>query len=470
MAHEPETRIELPQQVEAVARRFAEAGGELFVVGGWLRDRLRGAPCKDVDMATGLAPTRVKGLVDDLGPVYTIGEKFGTIGLRLDDYAMEITSFRSDTYTPGSRHPDVEPADDIVQDLARRDFTINAMAMRIAPELGPLVDPFDGAADLSRGRIRTPGAPGPTMAEDPLRMMRAVRFAAQLGFAIDGDLLAVLSARPEMLQDISQERRRDELEKILVSPHPDEGVSLLVDTGLMRFVVPEVAAMKEVDQPLAYHRADVLVHTLLTMTYLEPDPLLRRSALFHDVGKPPAKVTEPKVMFPEHDKVGAELTGAAMKRLRYGNEDISRTVFMVRRHMRPIHYEHDWSDSAVRRLVRDCTLRKDDTVLVPLADLLALARADIKAGNLEKAVIFEAMVDELEQRIEALDAHEEVLRAHSPLDGRELSEMFGREPGPWIRPLKEHLTQMVVDGHLSQDDKTAAAEMAREFMRRPPSG
>ncbi|HEY5501911.1 MAG TPA: CCA tRNA nucleotidyltransferase, partial [Candidatus Anoxymicrobiaceae bacterium] len=242
MAHEPETRIELPQQVEVVARRFAEAGGELYLVGGWLRDRLRGGACKDVDMATDLAPTRVRKLVDDLGPVYTIGEKFGTIGLRLDDYAMEITSFRSDTYTPGSRHPDVEPAGDIVQDLARRDFTINAMAMRIAPEPGPLVDPFDGAADLSRGRIRTPGAPGPTMAEDPLRMMRAVRFAAQLGFAIDADLLAVLSAQPEMLQDISQERRRDELEKILVSPHPDEGVSLLVDTGLMRFVVPEVAA------------------------------------------------------------------------------------------------------------------------------------------------------------------------------------------------------------------------------------
>jgi|BarGraNGADG00312_1021997.scaffolds.fasta_scaffold06675_5 poly(A) polymerase len=469
MAQGTEAHIELPQEVTAVARRFTEAGGELYVVGGWLRDVLRGAACKDVDMATDLSPARVKQLLDPLGPIYTMGEKFGTIGLRLDDYAIEITSFRSDTYTPGSRHPEIEPAGDIAADLARRDFTINAMALRVAPEPGTLVDPFDGSSDLDRGLIRTPGPPEPRMAEDPLRMMRAVRFAAQLGFAIDTDLLAVLSGRAEMLDGISCERRRDELEKILVSPHPDQGVSLLVDTGLMEYVLPEVAAMKDVNQPPDYHRADVLVHTLLTMACLEPDPLLRRSALLHDVGKPPTRVTEPKVMFPDHDKVGAELTRTAMKRLRYGNEDISRTVFMVRRHMRPIHYQRTWSDSAVRRLVRDCTLEKDGAVMVPLADVIALARADIKAGNLEKATIFLGLADELEERIETLGAHEEVVRAHSPLDGTELSEMFGREPGPWIRPLKEHLAQMVVDGSLAQDDKEAASEAAREFMRSRPS-
>jgi len=469
MAQGTEPNIELPEEVAAVARRFTGAGAELYVVGGWLRDKLRDAACKDVDMATDLAPAQVKELLDPLGPVYTIGEKFGTIGLRLDDYAIEVTSFRSDTYTPGSRHPEVETAADISADLARRDFTINAMAMRVAPEPGRLVDPFCGASDLERGLIRTPGPPGPRMAEDPLRMMRAVRFAAQLGFAIDPDLLDVLSAGPEMLDDISCERRRDELEKILVSPHPDVGVSLLVDTGLMRNVLPEIDAMKGINQPADYHRADVLVHTLLTMTYLEPDPLLRRSALFHDVGKPPAMVTEPKVMFPDHDKVGAGLTREAMKRLRYGNDDISRTVFMVRRHMRPIHYQPDWSDSAVRRLVRDCTLEKDGAVVVPLSDVMALARADIRAGNLEKATVFLGLADELEERIEALGAHEEVVRARSPLDGNELSEMFGREPGPWIRPLKEHLAQMVVDGSLAQDDKDAASTAAREFMRSRPS-
>ena len=238
MAQGTTPHIEIHPEVAAVASRFAGAGAELYVVGGWLRDKLRGAASKDVDMATDLSPARVKQLLDPLGPIYTMGEKFGTIGLRLDDYAIEITSFRSDTYTPGSRHPEIEPAGDIAADLARRDFTINAMALRVAPEPGTLVDPFDGSSDLDRWLIRTPGPPEPRMAEDPLRMMRAVRFAAQLGFAIDTDLLAVLSGRAEMLDGISCERRRDELEKILVSPHPDQGVSLLVDTGLMRYVVP----------------------------------------------------------------------------------------------------------------------------------------------------------------------------------------------------------------------------------------
>jgi len=469
MAQDTDTPIVLPDQVEAVAARFAEAGGELFLVGGWLRDRLRGADCKDVDMATDLPPGRVKEIVAGLGPVYSIGEKFGTIGLRLDDYIVEITSFRSDTYTPGSRHPEVSPASDILADLARRDFTINCIAMQVAPERGAVLDPYSGMDDLRQGVIRTPGAPGPTMSEDPLRMMRAVRFAAQLGFEVEAGLLDTITRQSEELDAISWERRRDELEKILVSLNPDLGVRLLVETGLMRQVAPEVAAMEGVSQPPAFHRADVLGHTLLTMTYLEPDPLLRRSALLHDVGKPPAKVDSPKVMFPEHDKVGAELTREVMKRLRYGSEDITKTVFMVRHHMRPIHYQPDWRDAAVRRLVRDCTLSKDGAALVALSDVIALARADIAAGNLEKAPVFSARVDELEERIEALGAHEEIVGARSPLDGLELIAMFGLEPGPWLRPLKEHLTQLVVDGRLRQDDKEGAAAFAREFMESRPA-
>ncbi len=453
-----------------VAGRFAAARGQLFIVGGWLRDRLRGEECKDIDLATDLPPARVKKAVEGLGAIYSTGEKFGTIGVVLDDYTLEITTFRSEEYTPGSRHPEVVHHEDINEDLARRDFTINAMALQMAPVAGALLDPFGGADDLARGLIKTPGQPGPRMAEDPLRMMRAVRFAARLGFAIDDTVLDVIREQAHLLDHISWERRRDELEKIIVSPDPGGGVRLLVDTGLMERVSPELAAMKNVEQPRAYHRANVLEHTLLTMGYLRPDPLLRRAALFHDVGKPPARVTSPKVMFPEHDKIGVELTRVAMQRLRYSNEDIHKTAFLVRRHMRPIHYERGWSDSAVRRLIRDCVMLKDETVVVTLDYVFELARADIKAGNLERAPDFLALVDDLERRIEEIGARKEIEKARSPIDGRELMELFGRKPGPWLKSVKNHLTHLVVSGELAPGDKKKAARLAAEFIEKRNSG
>jgi len=467
MVRGTDKHIEIPAAVSAFSSRIAAAGGELYVVGGWVRDRLRGADCKDVDFATDLPPARVKEAIEGVGPVCDIGLRFGTVCVPSGDYTFEVTTFRTDVYTPGSRHPEVTHIADITEDLERRDFTINAMALQVAPPTGELIDPFGGAADLQEGIIRTPGPPASRMAEDPLRMMRAVRFCAQLGFEVDGDLLDVIRAQAHLLDDISQERRRDELEKIIVSPAPDRGVRLLADTGLLDRVSPELAAMKDVDQPRSYHRADVLEHTLLTMTYVPDDALLRRSALFHDVGKPPTKVTEPKVMFPEHDKVGVELTRAAMRRLCYSTEDIRKTAFLVRHHMRPIRYESGWSDAAVRRLVRACTMIKDGEVIVPLSSVFALARADIKAGNLEKAPLFLASVDELQKRIDDLGAHHEIAAARSPLDGKDLMELFGRPAGPWLRPLKEHLTHLVVEGRLAPDDKESAANLASEFMDSP---
>ncbi|MHB8894559.1 MAG: CCA tRNA nucleotidyltransferase, partial [Candidatus Geothermincolia bacterium] len=346
MATREPAPIELPEAVRSLASRIAAAGGSVFVVGGWVRDWLRGAVCTDIDLATDLSPAKVKEALEGFGPIYDIGEKFGTVCAQSGEYTLEVTTLRTDEYSEGSRHPKVTHVEDIREDLARRDFTFNAMAVQVAPRTGGLIDPFGGEADLVSGLVRTPGPPAPRMAEDPLRMMRAVRFAAQLGFRIDEDLLRVIVEHAHQLDGISWERRRDELEKILGSPNPGSGVRLLVDSGLMDHVAPELGAMKGVEQPSAYHRADVLEHTLLTMGYLGPDLLLRRAALFHDVGKPPSRITDPKVMFPEHDKVGAELTRAAMRRLRYSTEEIQATVFLVRRHMRPIHYERGWSDAA----------------------------------------------------------------------------------------------------------------------------
>ncbi len=448
-----------------VGERVGSEGGELYIVGGWVRDRIMGRESAEVDLATSLPAARLRRALEGLGPVFDIGEKFGTLGLRADDTLLEITTFRSDEYTPGSRHPEVTVVADIEADLARRDFTINAMALSVTPEPGLLVDPFDGRLDIERRLVRTPGDPASRIAEDPLRMMRAVRFSAQLGFEIDAVLLEVLRSGSAMLEDISWERRREELEKILVSESPASGLRTLVKTGLMEHVSPEIAAMEGVEQPPAYHRADVLEHTLLTVGYVGPDPLPRRAALFHDAGKPPARVTEPKTMFPDHDRIGAELTTQAMRRLRYGNEDIRKTVFIVRKHMRPIHYRSDWSDAAVRRLVRDCTLMKDCEVAVPLEVVLAVARADILAGNEEKATVFLGLVDELEGRIEALRAEQAIESIRSPLDGRELMAIFDLGPGPWIEDVKEHLVQLTLEGELSPDDKEEAAGRARTFLR-----
>jgi poly(A) polymerase len=447
MAKHFESPAEIPDIVTTIGGRLPPES-ELYIVGGWVRDRLLGLESTEID----------------LGSIYDIGERFGTVGVRHGSATVEVTTFRSDEYSPGSRHPEVVPVSDIKEDLSRRDFTINAMALSVAPDAGRLLDPFDGRKDIQARLIRTPGDPVPRMAEDPLRMMRAVRFSAQLGFEIEPGLRRALESESGLLEGISWERRRDELEKILLTPKPDTGIRALVDTGLMEHVSPEVARMKGVRQPPAYHRADVLEHTLLTVTYLPADALLRRAALFHDLGKPVTMVTEPKTMFPEHDKVGEELTRLAMRRLRYGSDDIRKTAFLVRRHMRPIRYETQWSDAAVRRLIRDCTLMKDELVVVPHTAVLDLARADIKAGNEEKVPQFLALIDELQERIDAVRADLEVEKVRSPLDGRELMGLFGRGPGPWVGEVKEHLLHLVLEGLLAPGDKTTAADCARDFL------
>jgi len=464
MENNPDIRMEIPEPITAIGERIAGAGGETYVVGGWVRDRLRGVDCQDIDLATSLTPDRVKSVVEGLGSIYNLGERFGTVGVRAGGYNVEITTFRRDRYSPGSRHPEVTPVASIEEDLSRRDFTINTMALSLAPEPGRLLDPFGGARDIERGLIRTPGPPRARMAEDPLRMMRAVRFAAQLGYEIDGELLGVLKGEAGLLDSISWERRRDELERLLVTGRADTGIRTLVDTGLMEYVSPEVAAMEGVEQPSTYHRADVLEHTLLMMKYLPDDPLLLRAALFHDVGKPPTKVTTPKLMFPEHEKVGEELTRRAMRRLRYGNQDIQKTAFLVRHHMHPIRYDENWKDPTVRRMIRKCTLVKDDDIIVPLSTVFRLSKADVEAGNTEKTPEMLARVDELERRVEAVSRELEIGRIQSPLDGRELMELFGREEGPWIRGVKAHLTDLVVAGELGPDDRSEAARRARSYL------
>ncbi|MBN1288350.1 MAG: HD domain-containing protein [Actinobacteria bacterium] len=465
----PDIKTAIPGELLILGRMVLEKGGELFIVGGWVRDLLRTGDVSlhrnDIDLATSLSPAQIKTLAGGLGKPFNLGEKFGTVGIRTEDHSLEITTFRSDEYEPGSRHPAVTPVNDITEDLLRRDFTINAVAVDVAGDPGRISDPYNGIEDIEREIIRTPGDPYVRMSEDPLRMMRAVRFASQLGYEIEHNLAAVLTSGASMLKQISRERRREELEKILVSPYPDSGIGKMVDTGLMDYVVPEVGDMHGVEQPEAYHRADVLGHTLLVLKYIEPDPLLRRGALFHDVGKPCVKITEPKVRFPEHARVGEKITRNAMKNLKYSNLDIQKTAFLVRYHMRPIYYEGKWSDAAVRRFVRDCTMIKGDEVLIAPEAVMKLARADIKAGNLEKSQWFLKAVDELEMRIRATGLGSGAGIPESPLNGKELIAEFNKEQGPWIKDIKNYLGDLVENGELEPGDKETGLRLARAFFK-----
>ncbi|MBN2167730.1 MAG: HD domain-containing protein [Actinobacteria bacterium] len=465
----PDIKTAIPGELLILGRRVLEKGGELFIVGGWIRDLLRTGDVSlhrnDIDLATSLSPSQIKTLAGDSGKPFNLGERFGTVGIKTADHSLEITTFRSDEYGPGSRHPAVKPVNDIAEDLLRRDFTINAIAVDVARNPGRIIDPYNGIEDIERRTIRTPGDPAVRMSEDPLRMMRAVRFASQLDYEIERSLCEVLKDSASLLEQISWERRREELEKILVSASPDSGISKMVETGLMDHVIPEVSEMRGVEQPEAYHRADVLGHTLLMMKCLEPDPLLRRSALFHDVGKPDAKVTEPKVRFPLHDRIGEETTKKAMKRLKYSNLDIQKTAFLVRYHMRPIYYEDKWSGAAVRRFIRDCTMTRGDEVLITPETVLDLARADIRAGNLEKSGQFLKAVDELEIRIRTIGFESGGKKPGSPLNGKELIAEFKRKQGPWIKDIKSYLEEMVINGELKEGDKKEGLRLARAYFK-----
>lgn len=459
----------IPDVVKVIGERVASSDGVLYIVGGWVRDMLRGIPSSDIDLATNLKPSQVKELISDLGKMTTIGERFGTITLlprsAEGPHKIEITTFRREEYQKGSRHPQVEALEEIDEDLSRRDFTINAIALRVVPKPNELIDPFGGITDIRRKLLRTPRGPNETMAEDPLRMMRASRFAAELGFDLDAELHSAIEKNWDLLGSISRERQRDELERILISPYPDRGLRLLLATGLARIVLPELCELEGVEQPKAYHRADVFEHTLLTIMYTRPLPLLRRAALFHDFGKPRARVSKPKVMFPEHEKIGAKLTDEAMARLRYSKGEIKKTSFIVRYHMRPIRYDSDWSDSAIRRLIRDCTLVENENVVITPELIMELARADIKAGNLESAPIFLEKMDKLEKRIASMRENTKPETLKSPLDGNELMDIFKKGPGSWIREVKSYLENEVISGRLHPEDKEKARQLAEKFLQ-----
>ncbi len=445
-----------------LAQIFRAQQKQLYIVGGTVRDVLlhRGQSA-DADLATDAHPDEIKRLVASTHPtaIVLVGERFGTVRLHYGDAIVEITTFRTERYNPESRKPEVCFGDSLEEDLLRRDFTINAMARN--PLDGAIIDPFDGQRDLEVQILRAVGnEPDKRFDEDPLRLLRAVRFAAQLNFGIEAETRRSIERQAAKLQKISRERIRDEMNKLLLSPHPASGLDLLVELGLIQWIIPEVLELQGVSQqpqPRSVSTKDVYAHVLRVVERSSPRLATRWGALLHDIAKPRTKTVEDnKVHFFQHEDVGAYMARDILKRLHFDRDFIDSVSRLVRLHMRANAYTSEWTDGAVRRLMIDSG---ND-----LPDLLDLSRADITSYRVDKVTRANARVAELAERCQRLKEDAERVPLKSPLDGKELMAFFDRGPGPWLRPIKDYLLGLVIDGVLSSDDKEKAASLAEEYI------
>ena len=446
-----------------LAQGFHAQQKQLYMVGGTVRDVLlhRGQSA-DADLATDAHPDEIKRLVAPTHPsaVVLVGERFGTVRLLYESNIVEITTFRTERYNAESRKPEVCFGNDLMEDLRRRDFTINAMARD--PLNGNIIDPFAGRQDLEAHILRAVGnEPDKRFDEDPLRLLRAVRFAAQLDFTLETETRHSIERQANKLQKISRERIRDEMNKLLLSNHPARGLDLLVELGLMPSIIPEVLELRGVSQPptpRAPASKDVYAHVLRVVERSSPRLPTRWSALLHDIAKPRTRnVENNEVHFFGHEDVGAYMARDILKRLHFDRDFIEEVSRIVRLHMRANGYLAEWTDGAVRRLMLDA----GET----LPDLLDLARADITSYRGDRVARAEARVSELAERCQRLKEEAERVPLKSPLDGNELMALFGRSPGPWLRPIKDHLLSLVIDGELAPDDKEGAAKIARDMLK-----
>ena len=447
--------------IMTLAEAFHAQHKQLYMVGGTVRDvLLHREQSNDADLATDAHPDEVKRLVAPTHPsaVVLVGERFGTVRLLYGADILEITTFRSERYNPESRKPEVCFGTTLEDDLLRRDFTINALARD--PLNGHIIDLFNGRQDLEDHILRAVGnQPDKRFDEDPLRLMRAVRFAAQLDFTIESETRRSIIHQAPKLQKISRERIRDEMNKLPLSPHPAKGLDLLVELGLMTWIMPEVLELRGVSQQQvrSVSSKDVYAHVLRVVERSSPRLATRWSALLHDIAKPRTRsVEENKIHFFGHEDVGAYMARDILKHLHFDRDFIESVSRIVRLHMRANAYTTDWTDGAVRRLMLD----SGDV----LPDLLDLSRADITSYRADKITRAAARVAELEERCQRLKEEAERVPLKSPLDGNELMALFNRGPGPWLRPIKDHLLGLVIDGILSPDDKEEAARIARTLL------
>ena len=430
--------------VVRLSKAFTKASHELYLVGGPVRDALLGRPHVDLDFATDATPRETLRIVRALtANTWKQGIKFGTVGCEIDGVRMEITTFRTEKYQPSSRHPDVTFAADIETDLSRRDFTINAMAVRL-PDQKP-VDPHGGLEDLKAKVIRTPGDPRDSFGDDPLRMLRAFRFASQLDFKVDDSVLDAIVDMKEQMKTVSAERIRDELSKLLLGARPGTALELAEGTGLTELFLPELSSLKLEQDPVHRHK-DVFHHTLAVIERTDAILELRLAALLHDVGKPKTRRIGPDgVSFHHHEVVGAQMAEDRLRALRYPNEIVERVRQMIFLHHRFHTYRLGWTDSAVRRYVRDAG---------ELLGLLnALVRADCTTRNPEKARQLAARMDELESRIGELAEREELASIRPELDGFQVMAYLGVEPGPIVGEALEFLLEIrLEEGEIGEEE------------------
>ncbi len=440
----------------AVARelgeRFVAAGHQLYLVGGTVRDALLERSSPDVDFTTDATPDRILEIVRGWSDqVWLQGVRFGTVGASKRNQRLEITTFRSDVYRGDSRKPEVSFGRTIEDDLARRDFTVNAMAVRL-PD-GHFVDPWGGLADLANRRLRTPSSPAVSFEDDPLRMLRAARFVAELEMVPIPEVVAAINKRAARLEIVSRERIRDELTKLLLGRAPGKGLWLIVRTGLADQFLPELPALSLEQDPVHRHK-DVLAHTIAVVDRAtafdadRPDLVLRLAALLHDIGKPRTRRVGPDgVSFHLHEVVGAKMAERRLVELRYSNDIVQDVRQLVLLHLRFHTYRLGWSDSAVRRYVRDAGELLDR--------LNFLVRSDCTTRNPTKARQLAAAADELEGRITKLQAEEELAKIRPPLNGEEVMAILGVRPGPVVGRALDHLLELRLDrGPVSKEEAT----------------
>jgi len=456
----------------SLAGVFGGAGEELFLVGGIVRDALLGhAMLADLDFATSAQPPRSRELLESAGAssVYLVGERFGTIGAIFGDepdrLRAEVTTYRRETYPDENRFPVVAFDAALIDDLARRDFTMNAIA--VDARSSKMFDPWGGEADVAQSLVRAVGDSDERFLEDPLRLLRAARFVSQLGFRLDWDTEQAMARQAPSLARISRERILAELTRLLLGDYVDHGLDALRRTGLLHIALPEleplVAEASEDLAPRFGREKDLWDHTVRVVRQTPPRPTVRWAALLHDAGKPVTRSVglDGEVHFFGHERVGVELAHRALDRLNADRALRSSVRTLVELHGRPAAYEASWTDSAVRRLAIDAGEAWDD--------LLDLAAADVTSGREQKRIAAERRVADLRTRFDLLQEQVELAQLESPLDGNDLMRSFDRPPGPWIKGVKNYLRELVIEGALAPDDRNGALRQARLFLAQEES-
>ena len=435
---------------------FAKNKAPVYLVGGSVRDMILGKEINDFDFATPLTPDKIREIFHREGiPTYPVGIEFGTVGVMIGGKEVQITTFRKkEKYSSQSRKPEVEFGGTIEEDLSRRDFTINALAL--SPQ-GELIDPFKGGEDIKKKIIRTPLSPDTSFQDDPLRMLRAFRFQAQLGFEIEEGTFSSIRKNAFRTLYLSPERIQMEMDKLLVGEYVDKALRGLMDTKLVSFFLHELVPLENLHQSIELHHKDVWEHTVRVVKNSPPEKLLRWAALLHDVAKPYVRtVEEDGIHFYRHEELGARLTFQILTRLRYPKDFIKKVTFLVHKHMRPALYNSSWTDSAVRRFIREMGEN--------LEEVLKLARADITSYRRERVKERWELLGELERRVEELKSVREI---KSPVNGWEIMKRYGISPGPQVGRIKKIILEGIINGELPEDapDKEIYFQYVEEKMK-----